>query len=291
MRDIGKNIRQMRSKNKLTQDELAEKLFVTRQTVSNYETGKSRPDIEMLVQISEILDCDINSLLYGPAAEPERKAEYRALIAGIAVCILSGLPFLFWEELHKMARYWQSGVSVTLKTLLLPFFLVVLGWTVMQAIGLISRPRPLNHRVCKYIYWLLLSITLLYFALMLPTAYHYIKASRVYSYIHSLPMIPPYGIHSSFEIMPQCLDLFCGYFSLFFLKHKWLFFALGIMLRLLKNKTKQIRIHAASIISALALSLIIFFSSDSSFVLQVPNPDAFADPPYGIVVELWVDEP
>ena len=55
MRDIGKNIRQLRTAKNLTQDELAEKLFVTRQTVSNYETGKSRPDVEMLVKISDIL--------------------------------------------------------------------------------------------------------------------------------------------------------------------------------------------------------------------------------------------
>ena len=42
MRDIGKNMRSARIRKKMTQDELAEKLFVTRQTVSNYETGVSQ---------------------------------------------------------------------------------------------------------------------------------------------------------------------------------------------------------------------------------------------------------
>ena len=56
MRDIGKNIRDLRIQRNMTQDELAEKLFVTRQTVSNYETGKSRPDIEMLERIAEVLE-------------------------------------------------------------------------------------------------------------------------------------------------------------------------------------------------------------------------------------------
>lgn len=45
MRDIGKNIRTLREKKGMTQEELAQALFVTRQTVSNYETGRSRPDI------------------------------------------------------------------------------------------------------------------------------------------------------------------------------------------------------------------------------------------------------
>lgn len=41
MRDIGKNIKYLREEKHLTQDQLAERLFVTRQTVSNYETGDS----------------------------------------------------------------------------------------------------------------------------------------------------------------------------------------------------------------------------------------------------------
>lgn len=42
MEDIGKNIRALRVRKKLSQDQLAQILHVTRQTVSNYETGRSR---------------------------------------------------------------------------------------------------------------------------------------------------------------------------------------------------------------------------------------------------------
>ena len=65
MRDIGKNIKDLRISKNLTQDELAEKLFVTRQTVSNYETGRTRPDIDSLMKISEVLETDIHTVLYG----------------------------------------------------------------------------------------------------------------------------------------------------------------------------------------------------------------------------------
>ena len=41
MRDIGKNIRQARERKGCSQEQLAELLFVTRQTISNYETGDS----------------------------------------------------------------------------------------------------------------------------------------------------------------------------------------------------------------------------------------------------------
>ena len=42
MRDIGKNIKQLREGKGMTQEGLAEQLFVTRQTISNYETGGSQ---------------------------------------------------------------------------------------------------------------------------------------------------------------------------------------------------------------------------------------------------------
>ena len=65
MRDIGKNIRKCRVNADLSQDELAARLFVSRQTISNYETGRSRPDIETLAKLADILDVDIYELIYG----------------------------------------------------------------------------------------------------------------------------------------------------------------------------------------------------------------------------------
>ncbi len=45
---IGKNIKRLRERNHMTQEELAEKLFVTRQAISKWENGKTEPDIETL---------------------------------------------------------------------------------------------------------------------------------------------------------------------------------------------------------------------------------------------------
>ena len=75
MHNIGKNIKHLRLQQKLTQDELAERLFVTRQTISNYETGKSKPDVEMLAKIAEVLETDANTVIYGPPAPVSKKQE------------------------------------------------------------------------------------------------------------------------------------------------------------------------------------------------------------------------
>ena len=62
---VGKNIKKFRTAKQMTQDELAQQLNVTRQAVSNWENGKTQPDIETLHKIAEILDVTIEGLIYG----------------------------------------------------------------------------------------------------------------------------------------------------------------------------------------------------------------------------------
>ena len=62
---VGKNIKFFREKKDITQSELADKLCVTRQAVSNWENGKTEPDIEMLNKIASVLEISIEELIYG----------------------------------------------------------------------------------------------------------------------------------------------------------------------------------------------------------------------------------
>lgn len=64
MPDFRSNLRRLRKKAGLSQDALAEKLSVSRQTVSSWERGNSYPDLDMLVRISDVLSTDSNELLY-----------------------------------------------------------------------------------------------------------------------------------------------------------------------------------------------------------------------------------
>lgn len=60
---IGKYLSALRKTYKITQDELAYRLNVTRQAVSKWETGVAIPDIELLLRLSEIYDVSINDIL------------------------------------------------------------------------------------------------------------------------------------------------------------------------------------------------------------------------------------
>ena len=56
----------LRKKNNLTQDELAEKLYITRQAVSRWESGETIPNIDTLKSLSKLFNVSINTLLGAP---------------------------------------------------------------------------------------------------------------------------------------------------------------------------------------------------------------------------------
>ena len=53
----------LRNQSNMTKEELAEKVYVTRQAVSRWETGETTPNIEALKQLSAIFNVSINSLM------------------------------------------------------------------------------------------------------------------------------------------------------------------------------------------------------------------------------------
>ena len=70
---VGKNIVKLRKEQGMSQEQLAQKLHVTRQAVSNWETGRSQPDLDMLEALASAFETDILVVIYGqmPAGEDE----------------------------------------------------------------------------------------------------------------------------------------------------------------------------------------------------------------------------
>lgn len=66
---LNENIKNFRKNKGLTQEEMAVRLNVVRQTVSKWEKGYSVPDAEMLQKIAELFDTDVSKLLGSPVAE------------------------------------------------------------------------------------------------------------------------------------------------------------------------------------------------------------------------------
>ncbi len=68
---LNENIKAIRKSKGLSQEELAIKLNVVRQTISKWEQGLSVPDSDMLISISEVFETPVSTLLGETVTEPE----------------------------------------------------------------------------------------------------------------------------------------------------------------------------------------------------------------------------
>ena len=70
--NVGARIKKHREKQNISQDELALKVFVSRQTISNWETNKSYPDIKSLTMLSNIFHVTLDDFIKGDIEEMKR---------------------------------------------------------------------------------------------------------------------------------------------------------------------------------------------------------------------------
>ena len=64
---FGENVGFYRKRMNITQEELSERLFVSRQTVSRWETDSTFPDVETIIKLCDIFECDMDTLVRGNA--------------------------------------------------------------------------------------------------------------------------------------------------------------------------------------------------------------------------------
>lgn len=107
----------------LSQEELAEKVFVTRQTISNWETGKNYPDINSLVLLSNLFGVSLDTLVKGDLEEMKeqiktedikvlnREANIMAVLM-VATCIIGPIFNHFWGVAGLIA--WAPFLAVTI---------------------------------------------------------------------------------------------------------------------------------------------------------------------------------
>ncbi len=107
---VGKHIKKAREEKGLTQEQLAERLSVTRQAVSNWENEKTQPDIDTLHKISDTLEVDIERLIYGKERKytvekhvhVEKTADVGVMVGAALAVVISYTKWksIGWAILH-----------------------------------------------------------------------------------------------------------------------------------------------------------------------------------------------
>lgn len=77
--NLGEKLFELRRTKNLTQDDVAEKLNVTRQTVSKWETNQSTPDFDKIIPICELFEISTEELLTGKKVAEKEKLEERTM--------------------------------------------------------------------------------------------------------------------------------------------------------------------------------------------------------------------
>ncbi|NMA50524.1 MAG: helix-turn-helix transcriptional regulator [Mollicutes bacterium] len=132
---INEKIYSLRKKHNLSQEELANELNVSRQTVSKWELGESAPDIDKIIPLCELFNISTEELLRGKQSEDEKiiKGEYRPdIIKAILICVgifcffLAVISTIVLEEIIKIKN---DGIIASTFILLSSIGIVILIFT------------------------------------------------------------------------------------------------------------------------------------------------------------------
>lgn len=108
---IHKNLRQLRLNRGMTQGEVAEKLNITRQALSSYESGRTYPDIDMLLKLSDIYGTDLYGIIYGQERLLKSVSRVKT-IANILFVLLAVLTFISSALLWSINRFFPLSEGV-----------------------------------------------------------------------------------------------------------------------------------------------------------------------------------
>ncbi|MCR4598904.1 MAG: helix-turn-helix domain-containing protein [Acetatifactor sp.] len=123
--ELSSQMKKYRTETGLSQDALAEKIFVSRQTISNWETGKNYPDINSLLRMSEVFGVSVDTLLKGDVEviremvnqDDQREFTKLSWIYSILLILTVITPI----PLAKLLGFWGFGIWLCLAGVSLAF--------------------------------------------------------------------------------------------------------------------------------------------------------------------------
>ena len=175
--EFSKKIQEIRNKNKLTQEQFAEKLYVSRTAVSKWESGKGYPSIDSLKYISKIFNISIDELLSNEEiidiAEKENTTNIEKnnnLVFGL-LDIMSIL-FIFLplygqkigETIYNVSLFSCNEISEIIKTIYFSTFILISIIGIIEIIYNFIENKKIRN-ICNIISLIIQSLAILFFAM------------------------------------------------------------------------------------------------------------------------------
>lgn len=163
--ELGKQIKRYRMEANLSQEELADKVFVSRQTISNWENDKNYPDINSLVLMSEVFHVSLDHLVKGDLERMKKeidKQEYAEfqkngnifsilfvalLIVPVPlVMIFEWLGLVFYIGLYAIGMYYAIKIEKYKKKYDIQTYKEIVAFTEGKSLSEIEKAREEGKR-------------------------------------------------------------------------------------------------------------------------------------------------
>ncbi len=118
---FGENLQKLRKEKNISQEQLAEKLGVTRQSVSKWESGTSYPEMDKIVILCKIFNCDIDTIINKDVMEEKKKKDATGIIKNILKQIA-----IYIEETVRLFEHKTFKEIVKLCAQIFLIFIVIL---------------------------------------------------------------------------------------------------------------------------------------------------------------------
>lgn len=133
--NLGERLYELRKAKNLTQDDVAEKLNVSRQTVSKWETNQSTPDFDKIVPLCELFEIGVEELLTGKKPEPTERKEEKVLtrqeLKEKSAKVVSTSVFLYIFSVVVLIVATSFGVDSIIAT---GIFLLIIAWATARIV-------------------------------------------------------------------------------------------------------------------------------------------------------------
>lgn len=143
------NLKKLRKTKGLTQEEIAERLHVTRQTISKWERGLSVPDSDLLIRLAEVFEVSVSALLGSEIELTESEEKNVNIIAQK----LEQLNVLLAERNKRSRTIWKvvSGILIGIVVIIVVYLLIaILGIILYTPVGDNSGEQQVNEVVTEY---------------------------------------------------------------------------------------------------------------------------------------------
>lgn len=132
--ELAKHIKEQRARLGMSQEALAEAIFVSRQTISNWETDRTYPDVQSLLLLSALFDTTVDELIKGDVSKMEETCKHdwalmQRLAIGMTIFAILGIAAFFAAFQELRADWgWHSAPTFALAVVLYGIAFALAVW-------------------------------------------------------------------------------------------------------------------------------------------------------------------